>query len=324
MSPVSDLDLFGFKARAGTTIRASVSGLTSNLDSRLEVWKPNGDILAEGTCDAGSISTCAVVLDQVPDMSGTHYVSVSEVGGNRTGSYQLNVQCLFGNCPFGYFLENLLFQSATELEWDPVLDISEATYDVVRGDLNTFVTGQLSSAVIECLQTGSTLPAAQALDDPDPGDGFFYLVRANSDVGPGFYDTTGTSQIAPRDMGINASPNSCQAETGAQPRFFRISCTEGNWCIYLVTDSENSGTVPRDIRVNVRAEATTATCPPLEEMFEDDWAFDSNQAIACSTTPDFLVGGEWILTEGPVSTPETVFSDCWARCPADGGDLQDP
>lgn len=44
---------------------------------------------------------------------------------------------------------------------------------------------------------------------PDPGEGFWYLVRAVNACGPGTYDSGGTMQAAPRDPGIAASPAAC-------------------------------------------------------------------------------------------------------------------
>lgn len=90
--------------------------------------------------------------------------------------------------------------------------LAEATsFDAVRGDLATLATtsGDYSLATDVCLDADFTATALGDADDPRPGAGFWYLVRASNCVGDGSYDGPGAGQVAPRDAGIAASAAAC-------------------------------------------------------------------------------------------------------------------
>jgi hypothetical protein len=96
---------------------------------------------------------------------------------------------------------------ATRLAWPP---LTVATgYDVVRGDLTSLAisSGSFSAATQTCV--ANDLAASQVDDagNPDPGYGFWYLLRAANCAGVGSYDET--TQAAVRDAGIAASGHAC-------------------------------------------------------------------------------------------------------------------
>lgn len=99
--------------------------------------------------------------------------------------------------------------SATRLSW-PALPVA-TTYDVVRGDLTELLNsrGSFSAATRACLADALTAPSVDAPGDPDPGYGFWYLVRAANCTGVGSYDTPDLVQVVPRDPGIAASGQAC-------------------------------------------------------------------------------------------------------------------
>ena len=90
--------------------------------------------------------------------------------------------------------------------------VGAVSYDVVRGDLGQLrsTAGDFVSATEECLSDNhpsTTLP--YTLDPQQAGKGFWFLIRGVGATGVGTYDTGDPGQAAPRDAGINASPNGC-------------------------------------------------------------------------------------------------------------------
>ena len=84
-------------------------------------------------------------------------------------------------------------------------------YDVVFGDLGALRSsgGDFSQATLDCLtndQPGTTLASGVP---PDPGEGFWFLVRPEVAGGGGSYDLCGTSPRESRDAGIAASGQGC-------------------------------------------------------------------------------------------------------------------
>ncbi|PYT06750.1 MAG: hypothetical protein DMF49_10200, partial [Acidobacteria bacterium] len=94
-------------------------------------------------------------------------------------------------------------------------------WDVVKGDLGLLHAsgGDFTTSLLACLESDS--PDTESSDPavPQPGEGFYYLVRARDACGQlGSYNDgslapslTGPlpSQAAPRDPGIEASPLDC-------------------------------------------------------------------------------------------------------------------
>ncbi len=85
------------------------------------------------------------------------------------------------------------------------------SYDVVRGELAILLEseGDFTIATTECLaddleDTSFSYPAL-----PEPGEGFWFLVRANQCGGVGSYDSGGFFQQGSRDLEIDSSPGAC-------------------------------------------------------------------------------------------------------------------
>jgi hypothetical protein len=100
----------------------------------------------------------------------------------------------------------------TQLYW-PVLG-SEVGYDVIRGDLDLLngAEGDYSSAIEACL--ANDLPATwlSFADSPEPGERWWFLVRAVDSSGALSYDSLdypSNGQVESRDSGILESPLSC-------------------------------------------------------------------------------------------------------------------
>ena len=69
--------------------------------------------------------------------------------------------------------------------------------------------GDFTTATDACLDDDLTDTTTDDADTPDPGDGYWYLVRATSCGGAASFDSGAPSQVASRDAGIQASPYAC-------------------------------------------------------------------------------------------------------------------
>ncbi|MEE9230533.1 MAG: hypothetical protein V3U86_07485, partial [Acidobacteriota bacterium] len=100
--------------------------------------------------------------------------------------------------------------SGSRLGWS---EIPEAhAYDVVTGDLTRLNRsgGDFSEAVVACVADDH--PANELLfeqEGPEPGSGFWILVRSVHAGGNGTYDSDSRSQVGTRDPGIDAAPLAC-------------------------------------------------------------------------------------------------------------------
>lgn len=64
-------------------------------------------------------------------------------------------------------------------------------YDVLRGSLNSFPVGTADA----CFASGVTLPSASEPEIPQPGTGFYYLVRGRNALGDGIYGYDGSGAV---------------------------------------------------------------------------------------------------------------------------------
>ena len=95
----SDVDKWDFEGLAGSTVRLVVSGRTYGLDSVIQVWDPEGNFLDSKSCGAYSNEKCSLSLDVTLPDDGLYSIAVFDSGYNETGSYELQLQCLTGDCP---------------------------------------------------------------------------------------------------------------------------------------------------------------------------------------------------------------------------------
>jgi hypothetical protein len=98
---------------------------------------------------------------------------------------------------------------AATLSWTSV---SAATgYDVARGSLQTLRTsgGNFSTATTSCLGNDIAATTINDLQSPAAGQGFWYVLRAESCGGNASYNSSSPRQVASRDAGIAASGHGC-------------------------------------------------------------------------------------------------------------------
>jgi hypothetical protein len=83
------------------------------MDPRLEIWDPAHAKIKDVSCTGA----CTISEDLSLTSSGTYLIGISEVHGNQTGGYELNIQCLFGDCP-------------DDLDQDTVTDLADNCFRV--------------------------------------------------------------------------------------------------------------------------------------------------------------------------------------------------
>lgn len=98
-----------------------------------------------------------------------------------------------------------------DISWDAISGAE--VYDVVKGDLDTLLSsgGDFSASITACVENNSADTQSSDTDQPDPGQGFYYLVRLEFCDGlKGTYDTHSSTQQESRDTEIEASSYKCQ------------------------------------------------------------------------------------------------------------------
>ncbi len=95
------------------------------------------------------------------------------------------------------------------IEWNALPDATH--FQVASGDLSLLreTQGDFALATDDCVEDELTTTSTEAEGDPDPGEGFWYLVRGVNDDGNGTYDSGGSSQIGLRDAEMAASGQDC-------------------------------------------------------------------------------------------------------------------
>jgi hypothetical protein len=125
IATMTEMDFFTFDGIAGTKIRVHVRS-SSPLDTRLEIWDPNGQKLEDVFC----LDNCSLQRE-TPDFSvmpsvtlpitGTYLLAVSDAGINQTGSYEASIHCLVGPCDptILYFIteERGLIETRTDMDF---------------------------------------------------------------------------------------------------------------------------------------------------------------------------------------------------------------
>jgi len=181
-----------------------------------------GQVVGDARCLGGGGPAAAFVWqdgvmqnlnDLVPAASGWNLLTALDVndrgeivGAGTAPNGELHAYLLEPSSPPGCPLRIGL--DAGHISWNA--QPGAVGYDVVRGDLATLEAsaGDFTRATIACLADDTT---ATMTDDPvlpAPGGGFWLLVRLVSGTGPGSYDD-GSSPVASRDTGIDASPDAC-------------------------------------------------------------------------------------------------------------------
>lgn len=120
--------------------------------------------------------------------------------------------------------------AAPTLPGSPVLNVDQGqiawtgaplatAFDVVRGDLNALRQsgGDFTAATRLCLADDTASLALPYTGVPNPGEGYWFVVRPVTSTEIGTYDSDGAGQWASRDSGIEAAPTACSSPVVARP-----------------------------------------------------------------------------------------------------------
>jgi len=95
---LSDNDYFSFFIAAGKRFNVTFATHTGFIDAHLEWWRPNGTLITDQSCVAGT-QGCIVSFDHLATVSGFYRVGLSEADFSGTGVYSLGLNCLSaGGC----------------------------------------------------------------------------------------------------------------------------------------------------------------------------------------------------------------------------------
>jgi hypothetical protein len=85
------------------------------------------------------------------------------------------------------------------------------SYDVVQGGMSALREsgGDFSEVATDCLVKNEQALCTPILDDPSPGEAFWYLVRPAKSAASATYDSGCPSQITSRDEPISDARGSC-------------------------------------------------------------------------------------------------------------------
>jgi hypothetical protein len=144
--------------------------------------------------------------------ASTGFYTVSLTATNNTGSHQETKAghvCVSDGVPdqvSGFAAD----ADQQTFSWD--VSLAADHYDVVKGDLGQLGQsgGDFSVALLACLEEDDTDEQATDSALPAAGEGYFYVVRAQSLCDEsGTYDSGGPAQIGSRDEEIQSAPQTC-------------------------------------------------------------------------------------------------------------------
>ncbi len=99
ISPAVDGDFFIINATAGTDIRLNVLAGADLMDPVVEIRDSSGALVLNGVADGATCTDrCSFSVDLSPATSDTYSLLVYDRGTNESGSYQLSLWCLWGDC----------------------------------------------------------------------------------------------------------------------------------------------------------------------------------------------------------------------------------
>jgi hypothetical protein len=94
----TDMDFFGFVGNAGTGVRVT-SSVPGPHEPQMDIWDPNGLLVYSSFCGNQFGFPCSNTKDLDLTVSGIYRVAVSEAALDEAGTYTLQINCLYGDCP---------------------------------------------------------------------------------------------------------------------------------------------------------------------------------------------------------------------------------
>jgi hypothetical protein len=98
----TDVDFLAFEGNANTQIRLTLRSTSGTPDPRMVIRDPSGAVMQTTpptSCDGGCCSFCTFVVPITLTLSGTYLMEIFDGGLDEGGSYEISVECIFGECP---------------------------------------------------------------------------------------------------------------------------------------------------------------------------------------------------------------------------------
>jgi len=212
------------------------------------------------------------------DMPGlkTVRLTVSNPGGTDQ-EIKIDLVCVTGSN--ASVVRGVAFSSLpSRFVWDETARGS--SYDVVRGDLFALreTGGRFDTASAVCLADDGV--DTEAIDPalPDPGEGYFYLVRSSNCAGrTGSFDAESQTQFAPRDLALQGPSSVCDCTAADDP-------DRDGYCNHWDNCPETAGSSVDDSDADGLGDVCDA-CPydPVDDADADGLCADLDN---CPTIPN--------------------------------------
>ncbi len=187
VDPEADIDFYEFSVVANSQVRLIGASRQPGVDLRVRIFDSTGNVVSDSAC-AGNVAyygtpiLCNVQIDLTTiEQSENYFAEVSDSGHDESGGYDLNLQCLFGNCPFACTTDD-------ECINDNVCQINHRCTDsVCRSDVKPGcaivpddVAAGLQFGRSVAIDEGTMVVGAPAHDLPESG--FAYVFERNGDT----------------------------------------------------------------------------------------------------------------------------------------------
>lgn len=149
---------------------------------------------------------CGTLLD-CNDANDAVYPGASEVCDEHDNNCDGTVD---EGYPIPSFTVGLLFRDDKQImNWDG--EVSADRYDMVKGDLIALRLsgGNFFSSLLSCGEEDSLDTQSFDSGDPNPGEGYYYLIRGQADCKDGTYNTGQPGQPDDRDAEIESFSGTC-------------------------------------------------------------------------------------------------------------------
>lgn len=103
IAPSTDFDHLRFEGTSGSIVLIAVQSLSDGLDPQVELVAPDGSVVHAQGCSGSSPPTakkCSFSFQTALPMDGTYTLVLSEGGSDESGSVNVSVTCLLGNCAY--------------------------------------------------------------------------------------------------------------------------------------------------------------------------------------------------------------------------------
>lgn len=139
---LADADFLSFDTVAGAQLRLNLVTQSTNLDPRVVIRDPNGELVVNGFpdgagCNSASNTLCSFSVALAPQITGTYSVAIFDDDSFNTGSVVMSLWCVFGDCGAAVTPDQngpaLLYVPTTPDVIEPLADSDLRTFNATAG-----------------------------------------------------------------------------------------------------------------------------------------------------------------------------------------------